>query len=110
MASLRNLPAEPTSARPVDISWYKNHINSASIFAWNYDDDFVAGYDHGKQAGTMSIADHNLVPGKKFFTWGNGPRGRYWDKVLTDDDGPYLETDGGRLLGQPARLQLDAAL
>ncbi|MCX6238001.1 MAG: DUF5107 domain-containing protein [Bacteroidia bacterium] len=72
----------------VDVSWYKNNKNSASWFAVNYDDDFVAGYDHGKNSGTMSVADHNIVPGKKFFTWGVG---NMWDKILTDDDGPYLE-------------------
>lgn len=75
----------------VDESWYKNHFNSNSMFAWNYTDDFFAGYDHGKHAGTMSIADHNVVPGKKFWTWGNGPRGRMQDTLLTDSDGPYIE-------------------
>jgi tetratricopeptide (TPR) repeat protein len=75
----------------VDISWYKNHQSANSVFAWNYRDDFFAGYDHGKEAGTMSVADHNIVPGKKFWTWGNGPSGRTWDKTLTDDDGPYIE-------------------
>ena len=39
----------------------------------------------------MSIANHHIVPGKKLWTWGNGPRGRMWDKILTDDDGPYIE-------------------
>ena len=48
----------------VDISWYKNHIQANSMFAWNYEDDFFAGYDHGKEAGTMSVADHNIVPGR----------------------------------------------
>ena len=75
----------------VDVSWYKNHINANSIFAWNYSDDFFAGYDHGKQAGTMAVADHNMVPGKKVWTWGDGPRGRMWDRILTDSDGPYDE-------------------
>jgi len=75
----------------VDVSWYKNHDRPNSIFAWNYEDDFLAGYDHGKQAGLMSVADHNIVPGKKVWTWGNGPRGRMWDKLLTDEDGPYIE-------------------
>ena len=75
----------------VDVSWYKNHDGANSIFAWNYEDDFLAGYDHGKQAGLMSVADHNVVPGKKLWTWGNGPRGRMWDKLLTDEDGPYIE-------------------
>jgi len=72
----------------VDVSWYKNNKNSASWFAVNYEDNFVAGYDHGRNAGIMSVADHNIVPGKKFFTWGVGSM---WDKILTDNDGPYLE-------------------
>ncbi len=75
----------------VDVSWYKNHVASNSIFAWNYEDDFFAGYDHGKQAGIISVADHHIVPGKKLWTWGTGPRGRMWDKILTDEDGPYIE-------------------
>jgi len=78
-------------SRGVDISWYKNHISANSVFAWNYQDDFFAGYDHGKEAGTMSVADHNIVPGKKFWTWGNGPNGKRWDTTLTDEDGPYIE-------------------
>jgi tetratricopeptide (TPR) repeat protein len=75
----------------VDVSWYKNHQSANSMFAWNYQDDFFAGYDHGREAGTMSVADHHIVPGKKFWTWGNGPRGRMWDGILTDTDGPYVE-------------------
>jgi tetratricopeptide (TPR) repeat protein len=75
----------------VDVSWYKNHYSANSMFAWNYQDDFFAGYDHRNHAGTMSIADHNVVPGKKFWTWGNGPSGRAEDTLLTDSDGPYIE-------------------
>ena len=75
----------------VDVSWYKNQQLANSIFAWNYSDDFFAGYDHGKHAGTMAVADHNVVPGKKVWTWGDGPRGRMWDHILTDSDGPYDE-------------------
>jgi len=83
--------AEADFGSGVDVSWYKNHVAANSMFAWNYQDDFFAGYDHGREAGTMSIADHHVVPGKKFWTWGNGPRGRMWDHILTDDDGPYIE-------------------
>jgi len=75
----------------VDVSWYKNHINSNSTFAWNYKDDFFGGYDHGKKAGIVSYADHHAIPGKKMWTWGNGPAGRRWDHILTDKDGPYIE-------------------
>ena len=75
-------------ADSVDQSMYKNHPNSGSFFAWNYEDDFVAGFDHGINAGIMAVADHNIVPGKKFFTWGVGSM---WDKILADDGKPYLE-------------------
>jgi tetratricopeptide (TPR) repeat protein len=79
----------------VDVSWYKNHASGTSMFAWNYQDDFFAGYDHGKNAGIMSVADHNVVPGKKFFTWGNSPAGHAEDTLLTDADGPYIELMSG---------------
>lgn len=77
--------------RGVDVSRWKNHPSSISMFAWNDTDDWLAGYDHGRQAGTLHVADHHQVPGKKFFTWGAGPSGKLWDKILSDTDGPYLE-------------------
>jgi tetratricopeptide (TPR) repeat protein len=75
----------------VDISWWKNHPEWTSIFAWNYEDDFVGGYDHGKEAGILCFSNHNIAPGKKFWTWSTGPRGQLWDKALTENDGPELE-------------------
>jgi tetratricopeptide (TPR) repeat protein len=71
-----------------DVSWYKNNLRSASWFCVNDEDDFIAGYDYGRNAGIMSVADHNIVSGKKFFTWGVGSM---WDKILADDGRPYLE-------------------
>lgn len=82
---------EGTPQTPIDISWWKNHPGGTSVFAWNYEDDFVAGYDHGKNAGTMSVTDHNQVPGKKFFEWGAATPAQRWDRELTDGDGPYIE-------------------
>ena len=75
----------------VDVSWWKNHPRPISMFAHECKEDFLAGYDHGKQAGTLHVADHGTMPGKKFFTWGTGDEGKTWDKILTDTDGPYLE-------------------
>jgi tetratricopeptide (TPR) repeat protein len=74
-----------------DVSWYKNHPAAASMFAFDCKEDFLAGYDHGRAAGTLHIADHGVSPGKKFFTWGVGHDGQVWDRLLTDNDGPYLE-------------------
>ncbi|MDR1602712.1 MAG: DUF5107 domain-containing protein, partial [Tannerella sp.] len=75
-----------------ELGWWKNFTaSSRSIFAWNFEDDFFAGYDHGKHAGTMHVANHHIVNGKKFFLWGNNSSGEMWDKMLSDNDGPYLE-------------------
>lgn len=86
--SKRSFQPWPVTDNGIDVSWYKNNKNAASWFAVNYADDFIAGYDHGLNAGVMSVADHNIVPGKKFWTWGVGSM---WDKILADDARPYLE-------------------
>jgi len=78
----------------VDLSWWKNHPAPVSFFCWNFDGDFFGGYDHGKEAGIISVQDHNVSPGAKFFEWGNGPEGRLWDKIL-DSQGDYLELMSG---------------
>ncbi|MEI6277398.1 MAG: DUF5107 domain-containing protein [Prolixibacteraceae bacterium] len=75
----------------VDLSWWKNHPNPASIFAWNFNDDFLAGYDYAKEAGTVHVANHQIVGGKKFFLFGNNPDAEMWEKMLTEKDGQYLE-------------------
>jgi tetratricopeptide (TPR) repeat protein len=77
--------------RGVDVSWWKNHSSPTSFFAWENEGDFLAGYDHGKEAGVAFIGDHNFVPGKKLWTWGTGPEGKLWEKILTETDGPYAE-------------------
>lgn len=76
----------------VDISLWKNHDKySRSVFAWDFDSDFLAGYDSGKDAGTTHVGNNHVVGGKKFFLWGNHPRAQVWDEALTDEDGSYLE-------------------
>ena len=78
-------------ARGVDISWYKNIPVPTSYMAAKSAYDFVGGYDHGKQAGVLHVADHHVIPGKKQWVWGCGDFGQAWDRNLTDGDGPYAE-------------------
>jgi tetratricopeptide (TPR) repeat protein len=75
----------------VDLSWWKNHPEPVSFFAWDLKEDFSGGYDHGKQAGIVHVGNHHIVCGAKLWEWSPGPRGRMWDKILTDTDGPYAE-------------------
>ncbi len=58
-------------------------------------DDFFGGYDHRASAGFVHVADRHIAPGKKQWTWGNAPFGYAWDRLLTDDDGPYVELMAG---------------
>lgn len=75
----------------VDISRYKNIPVPTSYMAYKSGYDFVGGYDYGKKAGLLHIADHHISPGKKQWTWGNGDFGKAWDRNLTDKNGPYIE-------------------
>ncbi len=82
-------------SRGVDISWWKNIAVPTSYMAYHSDYDFVGGYDHGRRAGILHIADHHLSPGKKQWTWGCGDFGKAWERNLTDSDGPYIELMAG---------------
>ena len=75
----------------VDISRYRNIPVPTSYMCAHSDYDFVGGYDYGKGAGILHIADHHIAPGKKQWTWGCGDFGRAWDRNLTDRNGPYIE-------------------
>lgn len=74
-----------------DISRYKNIPVPTSYMAINSDYDFVGGYENDTKGGLLHVADHNVSPGKKQWTWGNGDFGQAWDRNLTDEDGPYIE-------------------
>ncbi|TBN18668.1 DUF5107 domain-containing protein [Hyunsoonleella pacifica] len=74
-----------------DISRYKNIPVPTSYMAITSKYDFVGGYENDSKGGLLHVADHNVSPGKKQWTWGNGEFGKAWDRNLTDEDGPYIE-------------------
>lgn len=73
----------------LDASWWKNHPSNNSVFVHNLKDDFIAGYDHGRKAGTMLVGNHNIVKGGKFWLW--GANSGWPTKILTDTAGHYIE-------------------
>ena len=75
----------------VDVSWWKNSIHQNSYFAYDLKEDFMGGYDHGKETGTVHIGDHNIVKGAKLWEWGSGETGQATEARLTDNSGPYVE-------------------
>ena len=76
-----------------DIHHHKNIMvpTSMMISRGQSDEDFVSGYDNGKKAGIVTIANHHVSPGKKLWTWGNCNFGRKWCANLTDDGTRYIE-------------------
>lgn len=80
-------------AKGIDASWWKNHPTSNSIFVHDLQEDFIAGYDHGRHAGTMLVGNHNIVKGGKFWLW--GPNSEWDTKILTDNSGHYCELMSG---------------
>jgi tetratricopeptide (TPR) repeat protein len=74
-----------------DMSWWKNSPLSNSFFAYDLKEDFMGGYDHGRQTGTVHIGDHNVIKGAKLWEWGSGERGQATEARLTENDGPYVE-------------------
>lgn len=86
---------DAAGADPDRIDIYSNIPVPTSYMITDTDDDFFGGYDHSADAGFVHWADRAISPGKKQWTWGDGPIGRAWDAQLTDGDGPYVELMAG---------------
>ncbi|HUQ66198.1 MAG TPA: DUF5107 domain-containing protein, partial [Flavitalea sp.] len=57
---------------------------------------------HDEDFGMARYSTHDAKPGKKVWIWGLSDQGMIWDKLLTDNDGQYVEVQSGRLYNQPA--------
>lgn len=78
-----------------DIRWHKNTVKSTSYFSARSNYDFFGGFDHGKNAGVIHVANHHISPGKKMFTWAYNQLSKSWEKALSDTDGAYAELMAG---------------
>lgn len=76
-------------ANHIDVSWWKNHPCGNSLFAFELPEDFIGGYDYGKDAGTMLVGNRHIIRGGKFWSW--GPKSGWPTNILTDKSGHYVE-------------------
>jgi tetratricopeptide (TPR) repeat protein len=83
-----------------DLSRGINYQDASSIFAYGCDQDFFGSYNDDLDRGVVAYANHQLLPGKKAWTWGHGSYGTMHQMDLTDQDGPYNEVQTGPLLTQ----------
>lgn len=79
----------------VDIRLHRNTRQPTSYFSAGSHYDFFGGYDHGRQAGVVHVADPHVSVGKKMFTWAYGQLASSWERALTDEDGMYAELMAG---------------
>jgi len=92
-----------------DFSWYRKYPRATSTFGVGGGEGFIGAYDHAKGVGIVHYADHDSLPGRKFWTWGTSPAGRRWATVLSDDNRPYIELQAGPLLTQSEYVWLPPA-
>jgi len=80
-----------------DLTWLKNYPAPTSVFGYQVAFDFFGAYDVDRDYGIVQVADHNVLPGKKAWTWGQSDAGMVAQSSLTDEDGPYIEVQSGPL-------------
>ncbi len=92
----------PITADGRNLARYTDHNDSdeGSFFIHGKLNEFSGAYWHNSQFGFGHWAVHEEVPGQKFFRWDLARSGAIWEKLLTDDDGPYFEPQTGRLFDQ----------
>ena len=78
-----------------DISWTKNIGWVVSLFGRGSHGNAFGAYDTSRDFGICHVADPDIMPGKKIFSWGYGPSRERWTRELTDHDGAYLEIQAG---------------
>jgi tetratricopeptide (TPR) repeat protein len=83
-----------------DLTWLKNYDRPTSIFAYECAFDFFGAYDVTRDQGIVQVADHNLLIGKKAWTWGMSDDGLAAMANLTDNAGGYIEVQSGPLATQ----------
>jgi tetratricopeptide (TPR) repeat protein len=64
--------------------------------------NFFGGYWHDDDYGMAHYSTHDDKAGKKIWIWGLSQQGMIWEKLLTDNDGQYVEVQSGRLFNQSA--------
>ncbi len=84
------------------INWYKNNDFGGykSYHVFGRYTDFSGAYWHNDDMGTVRYGTHDDKAGKKIWIWGLSRQGMIWEKLLTDTDGQYVESQSGRLFNQ----------
>ena len=94
----------PINKEGKNISFYENNNfgGPKSYHVFGKYTNFYGGYWHDDDFGMGRYSPHDEKPGKKIWIWGLSQQGMIWEKLLTDNDGQYVEVQSGRLFNQAA--------
>jgi tetratricopeptide (TPR) repeat protein len=100
--SVSTWPIEEKSGK--DLSFYEqNDFGSyKSYHVFGKASDFFGAYWHDRDFGMARYSTRDDKAGKKIWIWGLSQQGMIWERLLTDDDGQYVEVQSGRLFNQAA--------
>lgn len=93
-------PVDPGTQRR--IAWYnQNDFGSyKSYHVLGRFAEFFGGYWHDDDFGIARYAPGEDKAGRKIWIWGLSRQGMIWEKLLSDNDGQYVEIQSGRLYNQ----------
>jgi len=85
-----------------NISFYENNNFGGykSYHVFGKYTDFFGAYWHDEDFGMGRYSTHADKAGKKIWIWGLSQQGMIWEKLLSDNDGQYVEVQSGRLFNQ----------
>lgn len=83
-----------------DMTYLRNYDEPTSVFAYQCAFDFFGAYDVDRDRGIVQYGNHEIITGKKAWTWGGSGDGLASQAALTDEDGPYIEVQSGPLATQ----------
>ena len=85
-----------------DISFYENNNfgGPKSYHVIGKYAEFFGAYYHDEDFGMARYSLRDEKPGRKIWIWGLSRQGMIWEKLLSDNDGQYVEVQSGRLFNQ----------
>lgn len=94
----------PKDVNGRDLSLNINPAEGAGFFALNTRENYFGAYQPTIRGGLVHIADPELVPGKKTWTWGTA---RWQMDNLAIDGASYIEVQGGATPNQMTHFFLE---
>jgi Tfp pilus assembly protein PilF len=95
-------PVNPQNGKRISFYEQNNFGSYKSYHVFGQYSDFFGAYWHDEDFGMGRYAPHDEKAGKKIWIWGLSPQGMIWEKLLTDNNGQYVEVQSGRLFNQAA--------